>query len=739
LSAGFFSEAGFMVEFVSERSRHRVCFSITILIIALMTTHLFGDDIVTLQSLLTEMTSRTALARIPAPAYRCLEDSSHDRRKVDPNEPNGWHTNQDHEQFIREEENEGRHEWVIMEHEGPGAIVRIWLPLKPEMDNQIIRFYFDGSAKPEIAAKFNALISGHGFVKPPFAFVSWDEIDLRNQLGTPDTRRGVGSDLYLPIPYAKSCKITLDQIPFYYIVNYRAYAPGTAVRTFTMNECAADQPYIDRAAQELMESLRRKDPDDSDSHEDPVASDKSVPGTAKGIATPKAAVDSTVSAHALEPGESVSLELRSGPAAVESLRVSLGDVDDENSLRSTVLIATFDDEPTIWCPLSEFFGAGVRRHPVSDRFRTVTKDGDLSARWIMPYARSGRVTLSNLGSKPLTVSLAARTAAWNWDDRSMHFHANWRCQFEIPTRPMSDWNYLEVKGAGVYVGDTLTVYSPHPYWYGEGDERIYVDGERFPSHLGTGTEDYYGYAWGMADYFSSPFISMPQRDSKGDDWRGYTTTSRVRVLDAIPFESSLQHDMEIWNWADTKVDYAVGTFWYARPGSSNNRDAQPMEAATPVHARPVDPRQLRAGAIECESLSVCATSPGLQWEKQDVAGFASGRWSGGKHLWVKANKVGDFMELQIPVADDLPRKVTLFGTKSADYGTLRFTVNGQAAGNNFDGYNAFPTDSGPIELGTFRPAKGILTLRVEVVGSNPAAVNPATYFGLDCITLTKTP
>jgi hypothetical protein len=124
------------------------------------------------------------------------------------------------------------------------------------------------------------------------------------------------------------------------------------------------------------------------------------------------------------------------------------------------------------------------------------------------------------------------------------------------------------------------VFSPAPNWYGEGDERIYIDGEKVPSHIGTGTEDYYGYAWGMAHYFSSPFMSTPERDgTTQEDWRGYTTDSRLRLLDAIPFRSGLKHDMEIWDGADTQVDYAVGTFWYARPGAESNRAPQPQEAA----------------------------------------------------------------------------------------------------------------------------------------------------------------
>ena len=94
------------------------------------------DQMVSLQSLLEEMLDREAPARWPIPAYACKQASSHDRRKQDPKDAEGWHSNTDYGQFIRTEVNEGRQEWVIMEDQGPGAIVRFWIPLLAEKDQQ---------------------------------------------------------------------------------------------------------------------------------------------------------------------------------------------------------------------------------------------------------------------------------------------------------------------------------------------------------------------------------------------------------------------------------------------------------------------------------------------------------------------------------------------------------------------------------------------------------------------------
>ena len=657
---------------------------------------------IALESLIGEMTNRAAGAKVPAPSYTLKEASSCDRATKDPADANGWFANQDYGQFIRIEQKDGRTEWVIMEHQGPGAITRFWLPLHPPNDKQVIRFYFDGSPTPAIAVPFNEILSGRGFVKPPFAFVAWNETNLLNQVvAAPSVQRGVGGDLYLPIPFARGCRITLDQVPFYYIINYRAYETDVVVKTFTMAGYEAAQAAVRKAGDTL-------------------------------LATPDFTVGEPGCRATLAPGAELALSLPPGPAAGRNLRVQVDPKDAPQVVRSTVLIAEFDGEPAIWCPLGEFFGTGARLNPVQDWFRTVREDGGMFARWTMPYRRAARFALKNLGPTPVTVSLAAATAPWTWDDRSMLFHATWHCQNGMKTRPMSDWNYIEIHGRGVYVGDTLTVFSPVSAWFGEGDERVYLDGETRPSHNGTGTEDYYGYAWGMATFFNSPFISAPRRDGTSrESWKGYTTTSRVRLLDGIPSRTSLKLDMEVWNWADTKVDYAVGTFWYARPGATHNRPPQPADAAQPLVTYPIS--RLR-GALECETMKVLAHNDGLVIGRQEDFPFDDGAWSGGAQLFVQARKPGDFVELLVAEDATGPRTLVLHTTKSYDYGILRFSVNGQPVEATFDGYAPKPVLGGPVALGTFAPKDGKFMLRVEVIGANPAATGPKHYFGLDAIT-----
>src|SRR5665213_2156977 len=113
---------------------------------------------VTIQSLLREMGDRAVFARLPSIRYKQLQASSYDRAETDPNDAKTWFANADYGQFIRTEQREGKTEWVVMEHDGPGAITRIWTPLLAEKDNMLVRFYFDGSDKPAIEEKFNDLM-----------------------------------------------------------------------------------------------------------------------------------------------------------------------------------------------------------------------------------------------------------------------------------------------------------------------------------------------------------------------------------------------------------------------------------------------------------------------------------------------------------------------------------------------------------------------------------------------------
>ena len=494
---------------------------------------------ITFISLLDEMTDRNALTRFPAFSLRQV--STWDRTQTDPADVETWFNNKDYGYYIRKEENEGRTEYVIMEELNPGCIVRWWIPLENIYKDRILRIYLDGQKTPVIEENYHEFISGKSFIKPPFAFISSDEEESAYQLGLPVGHpKQMGADIYFPIPFAKSCKITLDDNPFYYVINYRVYNQGIKVKSFTMEEFYAAGKIIEEAANELKSNNTRSSLKNKD--------------------------------RILYPGKEWVIDLPEGSNAVNSIFLKPDTGITKELMRGIVIQAEFDGKETIWCPISEFFGAGVYLNPVANRNCWVTKNGLLVSRWIMPYRLSGKIKITNYAAVPLKLEFKVQTEKYEWKSNSLYFHANWREEAPINTGSPIDWNYLKVEGMGVYAGDVLTVHSFSKGWWGEGDEKIYIDGEKFPSMLGTGLEDYYGFAWGMAHHFSSPFISNALRDAKGKgDWRGYTTVARMRLLDGIPFKENLKVDVEAW-LRDSSVSYSVASFFYGSFDATSNAE-----------------------------------------------------------------------------------------------------------------------------------------------------------------------
>jgi hypothetical protein len=175
------------------------------------------------------MTNRATVTKKPVYPYRTLQASSYNRASVTPDDPKGWFANSDCNFDLRKETNNGRSESVLMEYEGPGVVTRVWTPFFyfdfNNRKGQDIMFYLDGDTCPTIRTNFIELVTGKSFVAAPFAGYT--------------CRAG---DLYLPVSFGKSCKITVEGKPYFYIINYRAYDKNVKVETFKpefMTTCKA--------------------------------------------------------------------------------------------------------------------------------------------------------------------------------------------------------------------------------------------------------------------------------------------------------------------------------------------------------------------------------------------------------------------------------------------------------------------------------------------------------------------
>lgn len=635
-----------------------------------------AGDLITTASLIPEMTDLAGLAEFPSPAYTCKQFSSYDRKAKSPSED--WFANADCGQYLRTEEHAGRKEFVMMDTDGPGAIVRIW-SANPE---GTLRIYLDGADEPVVAAPMAEVLGGKypGWPRPIAGEYS------------------KGWNLYFPIPYAKHCKVTSDKGNFYYHVNYRTYPGGTRVESFRAEDLQKLAAPIAQLAAKL-------------------AQPRSV-GAASDAPTEPFEFE-------LAPGESTREELN-GPKAIARSLVRLSAKNREAALRGIVLKITFDGELAIEAPLGDFFGTAPGVNAYSAMPLGITTDGDMYCHWFMPFKESAVIELINHSRETATLKGELALQDYTWTERSMHFHARWRAEFDRPTRPMIDWNYLTAQGRGVFAGVAFAIDNPVKDWWGEGDEKIYVDGESFPSHFGTGTEDYYGYAWCWPAVFTHAYHAQPRCDGPGN--YGRTSVNRFHIIDRIPFQKDLKFDMELWHWnATCKVNLAVVAYWYARPsGTDRFASIRPEDTALRPMPEWVVPRV--KGALEGESLrivKVAGTAEPQDWESV----------SGGKHLWWHAGmKPGDTLTVAFAAPKAGRYQVVGHFLRAKDYGIHQLAINGQKTGDPVDFYNAEVRPTKELDLGTYTLKAGDNEFTATVVGANAKAVK-SYMLGLDYLLL----
>jgi hypothetical protein len=646
---------------------------------------------ISMSSLLDDMTNLTKLAEFPDPPFVAKQFSSYDRASTTPADPKTWFANNDCGNYLRVEERNGRKEYVMADIPGPGAITRIWSP----NPGGTMRIYLNGNETPALEYPMADLLGGkHSLLPPPIAI----------ELST-------GWNLYFPIPYAKSCKVTCDKGGQYYHVAYRTYPKGTEVKTFTLEKLKEAVPAIRKLAGEL------RLPEKKDEHQvlKTACYEMSLPPGESG----------KLWQHP-EPGSGDPAWEKPGPGAIYHFSVGLttkGPV--ETALRKVIVQMSFDGEETVEAPLGDFFGAGPGVNPFATMPLRVDATGQMVCKFVMPFKETSKVRLINRSSDAIKFSGCVSASTWTWTSRSMYFHAKWKSEFDVPTRPMRDWNYLTAKGKGVFAGVAFSIDNPAKEWWGEGDEKIYVDGETFPSHFGTGTEDYYGYGWGNTKLFTHAYHSQSRCDGPGN--YGRTSLNRFDILDRIPFTKDFKFDMELWHWKDCKVNMAVTAYYYALPGAE---DTFPPIKPEQLVVRPmpafVVPRV--AGAIEGESMRILKSTGSP--EPQDWDGD-----SGGRHLWWKGGqKPGDELRLEFNVPK--AGRYRVFGRflKAVDYGVIQLAINDHKAGGPIDFYHAGVVQTGEISLGTFELRKGANELSANVVGSNPKA-QKQYMFGLDYLLL----
>jgi hypothetical protein len=672
---------------------------------------------VTTGTLFEEMADLGVLTRFPEPAYRTIQFSSFDRRSRLPAGPD-WFANADgfggepvpnFERVLVPPEGDGPGEYLMADVAGPGAIVRLWTAA---ISGQV-RVYLDDLGRP--------LYNGEAepfFRRPYDAFPGTADVDMERFRSTVYQRDAS----YAPIPFAKRLRVVwtgkLEEIHFYHL-EVRRYAAGTAVRTFSPDDIVTFKDAIDRA------TLALSRPDEPPG--------RSAAGAAR-------AIDIEVS-----PGETkTALEL-GGPGALERFWLRLDADRPEAALRQTLLRVFCDGSPRgqVESPVGDFFGAAPGLNPYESLPFSVREDGRMICRFIMPFEKSLRLVFENLGAQPVRVTGEAVPADLAWDARTMHFRAAWRVDHDLVASDtdVQDLSFLLARGQGAYVGSASILLNPAVVpaswgnWWGEGDEKVFVDDDEVPSIFGTGSEDYYNYSWSAPDIFFFPYCGQPRNDGPGN--RGFVADFRWHILDRIPFTRSIGFLMELNSHERTPgLSYARTAYYYARPGTIDDHPA----------IMPADVRELklpegwlpaaRFGARD----SVFYQAEDVLSDRTNTSVRAGALWAGGRLLVWTPGRPGETKSFRIPV--DAAGKTTVHITAALTPGSGRFAarIDGRPAG----------ADAKPLGVDLFDPFRTLLrtfsfeaedltpgphTLVLEYTGAEERVARPE--IGLDFIWVQK--
>jgi len=371
-------------------------------------------------------------------------------------------------------------------------------------------------------------------------------------------------------------------------------------------------------------------------------------------------------------------------------------------------------QPAVEAPVGDFFANCFGRRSEVISLPVIVEGGDsYNSFWRMPFRKSARIEIENQSRKPL--SLLYYNIDWIRQDSmpkdTPYFYARYRQEY--PVRSGEDYLFFETSGRGHFVGAVLGVRMRSPAWFGEGDEKIYIDGETTPSIWGTGTEDYFLSAWGLATT-GTPYFGVPFFDYR--TLGGHVSSYRWHLHDPIVFNTGIKVTMEHmgWmsedenpeyaatSWNEREDDYASVAFWY--------------QTGNPVFTEPVP------GAEERRLPDLARTVV----QARDFAG--SKRHGGGELLksaghfyegdllvYQPARQSGAWLEFPIEVKAKEPLRLEIIGECVPDGGLYQTYLDGVKIGQPLNFYAGEPAAQ-TFPLLDFWPDPGPYILRLECVG-----------------------
>lgn len=508
------------------------------------------------------------LATPPQPGEKSGNFSSFDRKSsFDPttNTYVNWEANGDGNGYIRKEGND----IVVFESDGPGVIWRFWSALA---DTGHIKIFIDNSTSPAINIPFRDFFEKFSNGIPPMNFPNLVMTLSR------------GRNSFLPVPYNKHCKIVFEKNwGSYYHITYTTFPKNTILPVFTA--AYENEDYFALA--------------EADRHLSKRGYERKI---YKGEVTDKIKIKARPNDHG--PAKTIM-----GNRAITQLKINYDPSkystpeSREGLFKNLWISITWDQDskPAVFAPIGLFFGTSAGNNNYYRSYPIGALEGTLYSNWFMPFSEKASIRVTNKSKQEQDLELVIiHSPLPASPGKLLRFHAKWHNGLfldSVRTKGRKiDWPLLLAKGPGRYCGLSLHVKNEWEepavkakewwyglwnrktidWWWGEGDEKFFVDGEKFPSTFGTGSEDYIGYAWSAEPpfpTFESPFASQPETPLTGN---GNTIVNRFHIADNIPFVDSFEGVIEKYKpdrWGEKKTnvcEYETVIYWYLGAGLADN-------------------------------------------------------------------------------------------------------------------------------------------------------------------------
>lgn len=282
----------------------------------------------------------------------------------------------------------------------------------------------------------------------------------------------------------------------------------------------------------------------------------------------------------IPPQTTVTLADIGGPGAVTHIWLTVH----PDFWRGLILRMYWDGEedPSVEVPLGDFFCNGwCERSNVNSLPVAVNPAGGFNSYWEMPFRKHARITVENLLTREIAGFYYSIDYTLTGVPEDMaYFHVQWRRSNPLPYKQVH--TLLEgVRGQGHYVGTYIAWGVHNRGWWGEGEIKFYLDGDRdWPTICGTGTEDYFGGAWnfeqpkGQYGTYSTPFLGLTQVIIPDGLYKSQQRFGMYRwhIMDPVRFKQDLRVTIQALGWANRswdeprylplQDDIASTSFWY---------------------------------------------------------------------------------------------------------------------------------------------------------------------------------